>query len=401
MIQTWALLVDAYRELNSKRLFWITMALSLLVVCAFAAFGLHPRGYSALWFKFDHVFFNSSVIPPEKFYKFIFASIGIPVWLTWIASILALISTAGIIPDFISGGAIELSLSKPIGRVRLFLTKYFTGLLFVGMQVAAFTLACMLVIGIRGRSWEPDLLLAIPIVLCFYSYLFAVCALVGLLTRSSIAALLLTLLFWIFLFALNATDSIFVMQRESAAASIVRYEGQRASQLRLAEGQLKALKEMGTPLTDENGKLPEGLESELEVANPMLASNRRNLAEARESLQTWTKWSGIIKGVKTVLPKTQETIKLLERSLLTKEDMNLLTRQDQYERTGESPTETDADPLEDDPTSGAQFAEQQAAAQRTEDVFRERPVWWIVGTSLGFEVVILGIACVIFARRDF
>jgi hypothetical protein len=396
MIQTWALLVDAYRELNSKKLFWITMVLSLIVVIAFASFGLHPSGYSFLWFKFDEQFLNSRVIPPEKFYKFAFASIGIPVWLTWIASILALISTAGIIPDFISGGAIELSLSKPIGRVRLLLTKYLTGLLFVGLQVGAFTVACMLVIGIRGRSWEPDLLLAIPIVLCFYSYLFAVCALIGLLTRSAIAALLLTMLFWILLWGVNLTDQIFVLQRENAAGRIEVLERRERAQLRVAEGQLKALKDMGTPLTDESGKLPAGIADELEAANPMLAGTRRDLKETREAHASRVKWSGIVQNVKTVLPKTQETIALLERFLLTPEDMALITRQEQYKETGVDPS------VDGDSESGNESAfENPEAARRAEAAFRNRSVWWIVGTSLGFEAVILGIACVIFARRDF
>ena len=44
MIQTWALFVDAYRELNSKRLFWITMTLSALVVAVFGMFGINERG---------------------------------------------------------------------------------------------------------------------------------------------------------------------------------------------------------------------------------------------------------------------------------------------------------------------------------------------------------------------
>lgn len=397
MIQTWALLVDAYRELNSKKLFWITMGLSLIVVLAMGSFGLNPTGFSFLWFSFEERFFNSTVIPPEKFYKFAFATIGIPIWLTWIASILALISTAGIIPDFISGGAIELSLSKPVGRVRLFLTKYFTGLLFVGLQVGAFTVACMVVIGIRGGSWEPDLLLAIPIVLCFYSYLFAVCALIGLLTRSSIAALLLTMLFWIVLWGVNFTDQIFLLQRESAAANVERFDKRMVSQTRIAEGQLKALKEMGTPLTDENGKLPDGLESELEVANPLLASTRRGLEESKVALKKWTMWTGIMTNVKTVLPKTQETIALLQRFLLTPEDMALVMRQETYKETGQDPGTDGGEP---DARRRNAFDDPEAA-RRAEEALRERPVWWIVGTSLGFEAVVLGIACVIFARRDF
>lgn len=397
MIQTWALLVDAYRELNARKLFWITMLLSLLVVLVFGAFGLNPSGYSFLWFKFDHDFFNSRIIPPTKFYKFVFASIGIPVWLSWIASILALISTAGIIPDFVSGGAIELSLSKPIGRVRLFLTKYFTGLLFVALQVGAFTAACMLVIGIRGKTWELDLLLAIPVVLCFYSYLFAACALIGLLTRSAIAALLLTLLFWIFLFALNTVDQLFVFQRENATQRIVASERAEKYHLRIAENQLKALKDTGTPLTDADGGFPPGIADELEAANPLLASTRKNLAEARESQLTWTRWSRIVAGVKTVLPKTQETIGLLERYLLTDEDRNLLSRQEQYKATGD----VDAESPSPDEGDDSEYERTRLAAEEADKAFRERPVWWIVGTSLGFEAVILGIACMIFARRDF
>jgi hypothetical protein len=348
-----------------------------------------------LWWNFDHQFLNSRVIPPEKFYKFMFASLGIPFWLSWVASILALISTAGIIPDFISGGAIELSLSKPISRVRLFLTKYFTGLLFVGLQVSVFTVACMVMIGIRGKSWEPDLLLAIPIVVCFYSYLFCVCTLVGLVTRSTIAALLVTLLFWLFLWGLNLTDTIFVVQRESSISKVERLEKAEVRQLAFAEKQLAALKEMGQSLTDDEGKFPAGISSELEAANPLLASTRRDLVKAKESRETWILWSGIMVKTKTVLPKTAETIGLLERYLLTSEDLALLQRQGAQGSQG-GPVQVE---IENEDEVG--FGEDSTANMRVQEVLRNRPVWWIVGTSLGFEVIVLGLACVIFVRRDF
>ena len=136
--------------------------------------------------------------------------------------ILAVISTAAIVPDFVSGGAVELALSKPIGRVRLFLTKYFMGLLFVTLQVGVFSLASFLVIGLRGGAWEPRLFMAIPIVVGVFSFLFCVSALVGLLTRSTIAALLLTLLFWIFLFILNAADSSTLLIKAQTLAQVAQ-----------------------------------------------------------------------------------------------------------------------------------------------------------------------------------
>jgi hypothetical protein len=36
-----------------------------------------------------------------------------------------------------------------------------------------------------------------------------------------------------------------------------------------------------------------------------------------------------------------------------------------------------------------------------QEQIKDRPVWWVVGTSLAFEAVVLGIACWVFCRRDF
>ena len=72
---------------------------------------------------------------------------------------------ASIFPDFVDRGSIDLMLSKPIGRTRLFFTKFLTGLLFAGLQVTVFTLASFLVIGLRGGDWEPWIFIAVPLVL--------------------------------------------------------------------------------------------------------------------------------------------------------------------------------------------------------------------------------------------
>ena len=46
--QTVALFIDAYRELNARKLFWITLILSVIVVVAFALLGINDRGISFL-----------------------------------------------------------------------------------------------------------------------------------------------------------------------------------------------------------------------------------------------------------------------------------------------------------------------------------------------------------------
>src|SRR5262245_55512747 len=106
LTQTAALFVDAYRELNAKRLFWITLWLSLAVVLAFAFISITPRGFKVFAWEIPSPF-NSTIIPPDTFYKFLFTQWAIPWWLGVAASILALISVASIFPDFISGGSID------------------------------------------------------------------------------------------------------------------------------------------------------------------------------------------------------------------------------------------------------------------------------------------------------
>ena len=54
MIQTLALLNAAYRELNARKLFWVTMVISLLIVAVFAALGINEKGITVLWRYSQH-----------------------------------------------------------------------------------------------------------------------------------------------------------------------------------------------------------------------------------------------------------------------------------------------------------------------------------------------------------
>lgn len=399
MTQTLALLKDSYRQLNSQKLFWLTLVLSGLVVAGFASIGIDKNGISLLWFELGDfgAGINSDLIPPDQLYKRIFANFGISFWLAWLATILALVSTAGMIPQFIAGGAIELTLSKPIGRVRLFLTKFAVGLLFTTLQVAIFTTACFLVIGYRGKSWEPGVFLAIPLVVLFYSYLYSVCALLGLLTRSTIASLLLTLLFWIFLFGLNATDGIMLQLREVNAMRVeqltTRIERLEATAIKgIKEDRERAKREAAEGIRD--GDAPpigdaEPTRDEIDKRDSRIAKMRTDLAKAKERGPQWQFWTRVVVATKTVFPKTSETVSLLERRLL--QDLNLKGDDE----------ETARDPANVISMGNMSRADQRQLTQRIEKVIKSRSVAWVIGTSIGFELVVLGIASWIFARRDF
>lgn len=366
LIQTIALFVDAYRELNARKLFWATLILSGLVVALFALIGITDKGVRVGVWEFDLFGINTDVMSSEEFYKSMFVNFGIGFWLAWIATILALVSTASIFPDFVSSGAIDLSLAKPIGRLRLFLTKYLTGLLFVTLQVSVFSLAAFFLIGVMGGAWEPALFLSIPIIVLFFSYLYSLCVLLGVWTRSTIAALMLTLLVWFGIFLVHSAESslltfkILFGQQQTAQL----YEMDQARQLldRLKVEQ-EADEEKIEQLTSRIDRLQEDVDSS-DVTQQRLTTAHR-----------------ISMGVKTILPKTTETVGLLRRWLV---------------EMAQLPEESSPEPR--DPFSPGRNP---ALEREMEEQLRERSIAWIGGTSLLFELTVLSLAAWIFVRRDF
>lgn len=398
--QTWAILLDQYRELSAKRLFWITMALSLLVVALYGSFGINERGLTFFAIQFETSPFDSNTIPPNLLYTFVFANLAVPIWLTWIATILALVSTASIIPDFIAGGSVELALSKPISRWRLLLTKFASGLLFVTLQVGVFSLASFIVIGLRGNTWEWGIFLAIPIVVTFFSYLFCVAVLFGLLTRSTLASLLLTGLFWVLLFGLNVTDGILLQTAEARRLEVDIYERRVELREQAAVNAWREQLEAGA-IEGDPANPPQG--EDLHTFNTLLAGAREQLEGRRESFEGASTWARRIELVKTVLPKTSETIDQLNQNLISLEQLERFTQLGNDD--------------EDGPVDESVYIDRQAQrlqeirlgmdnsnavlTQRVQERLRGRSTLWVIGTSLIFEAFILGLCCLIFTRRDF
>ena len=388
MRQTVALFVDAYRELNHRRLFWITLVLSGLVVAGFAAIGNDEEGLTVLHWSIPFPFVSTNFIPEADFYKFTFAQLGVGYWLAWIATIIGLVSTASIFPDFVDRGSIDLMLSKPIGRARLFFTKFLTGLMFAGLQVTVFTLASFLVIGLRGGDWEPWLFIAVPLVVVFYSYLFAVQATIGLVTGSVIASVIGVFLFWFVVSLVQTGDGYTLAWRITneitAERKMVRVEKQEGrvmdTSARLVDLRLAA--DGGD--TEATDQLPE-LELELVEKRERLDTITFELADELETLglsQSINEWFHI---ANTCLPKTSETIDLLSRLL---EDYAGLMRP--------------AAPADD---TVRQFGEMVGRGEFQERFDAELDAshgpFWILGTSLGFEALVLGFAVWRFRRRDF
>lgn len=379
--QTRALLIDAYRDLNSRKLFWIILILNILVIAGFSALGVKGDRMTVITWELPHE------IPVAMFiYKWIFTFIVVGQWLTWLATILALISTASIFPDFLAGGAVDLYLSKPIGRIRLFLTKYLTGLLFVTLQVTIFTTGSFFVLGWRAQVWEPGLFIAIPVVVLFFSYLFSICVLFGVWTRSTLASFFLTLVVWGAIFGLNQADHFLAQADDIYAERAARAQEQIADidrsiaaiQVRLDRA-VAATKPSTRPIVASKIPTSQQLSTDREDL-PRLQFRRRHLLTTaqQEHAPAWVKdVQPIIFGINTVVPKTQETVGLLDRVLFNDVALQatLNAMPDNYHYHG--------------------------WRENIHRMLNARSIWWIIGSSAAFEAVVLALAARRFCRSDY
>ena len=402
MTQTLALLLDSYRELNAKRLFWVVLALSGLVVAVFASLGLTGGSVTLLGWTTPIHSSLLSFITPAVFYKRMFVTFGVEIWLSWLAAILALISTAGMFPDLMAGGSIDLYLSKPISRPRLFLTKVLGGLLFVTLQVTVFCLCCFALLRARGGTWEPGVFVAIPLVVLMFSYLFAVCVLLGVLTRSTIAALLLTLLFWAITWAAQRSEALLQLaetMNQQRAATLDRRIAATEAELGTLRDAPAATSPTADPRQSGGSWLGDLFGGGSPHSHRQLESNLTDLREERRRFPDgrFATAHAVLAAVVAPLPKTSGTIEVLERQLIQLSDLPPVT----------PPAESDADLVgpPDGPPPGGRGGRRRgggAYEDRQLDVqLRQRSAAWILGSSAAFEALVLALAGWLFCRRDY
>lgn len=397
-MQTTALLLDSLRMLRSRKLFWISLGISLLVMLAYASIGFGENGLSLFFgaWELEDPFFTKGSPWAKALYLGIFSNLVVTIWLSWAATILALVSTSSVFPDFMSAGSIEMVLSKPISRVRVFLIKFIGSLLFVLVQVLVFCTGVFICVGVRIDEWIWPIFAAVPLVTVFFSYLYAFNVLMGLITRSGLAALLFTALFWFMLFAVQSGEAALSSIATEQSVRLERIEARMAEQ----EERYARLERSERPSEQ---RMRERIGTELEA-------NRGRANEARERLDAIEGWLRPLELAMAVLPKNQQTIALLDRWLAPDSRYTMTEIMlGEYREEGDSapppsPEQELSEPTEEqsreDRRRDRREAEREGMRRLSEDE-RSTSAWFIIGTSLAFEAAILGLAALIFARRDF
>lgn len=135
----------------------------------------------------------------------------------WVAVLIGVIITASFIPNLLQKGAVDLWLSKPIHRPALLVYKYLGGLLFVFLLTTFTVVGVWAIIGLRSGIWAPGFLIVIPAVTFYFALLYSVSTLAAVLTRSTVVAILMTLVVWFVLWLNGTIHSVLDGSRQARA----------------------------------------------------------------------------------------------------------------------------------------------------------------------------------------
>ncbi|MEG3584851.1 MAG: hypothetical protein VX351_01470 [Planctomycetota bacterium] len=378
-----AMLIDTWRELTSRFLFWIVLAISAFIVLLLTSVGFDETGISLWWglSHSEHDLLRRGTRNLDVVYRAFFSDVLVGFWLTYAATFLGLISTASVFPDFLSGGGVDMLLAKPRRRASIFMAKFVASLLFAAVPVTLVCLGVLLSMRMALGVWEFEILSALPYVLLFYSSLFAVCVLVGTITRSALASLLLTVVIWGLFLAASAVESTAGFAYDQIQEDIERVQNgdDVPKNKRRRRGPPRAVQ-------------VEMEEDEFDQAS--LGESAFDRAARLESLEEFAANAAlterIASAIRWPLPKGVEIIDLMRERITPEDDPNFFIA---FGMT------MSGQPIELAETVGS------LADQVTDNILSARKVRrsnrYVIGTTVLFQAITLGLAIGWFTRRDY
>ncbi|HEY5312986.1 MAG TPA: ABC transporter permease subunit [Pirellulales bacterium] len=117
--------------------------------------------------------------------------------------LLALVWTAGFLPQFLDPRSISVLLAKPAPRWCLLLGKYLGVLAFVAAHASLFVGGTWLAIGLKTGVWDGLYLLSVPLLLLHFSIFFGFSLLLAVCTRSTVSCVFGSIAFWAICWGMN------------------------------------------------------------------------------------------------------------------------------------------------------------------------------------------------------
>lgn len=112
---------------------------------------------------------------------------------------LSIFAVSGFIPALIEKGNIDLFLSKPVSRTDLILGKFTGGTIMIFLNITYLVVGLWVMLGLILGIWNFGFLYVIPVITFTFMVLYGVIILTGILTGSSILAMMLSAIIFVIL----------------------------------------------------------------------------------------------------------------------------------------------------------------------------------------------------------
>jgi ABC-type transport system involved in multi-copper enzyme maturation permease subunit len=208
------LIRDTFRQSMANYVFWVLLAASTVVI--FFCLSVSIEGGESLRDPDD-----IEVLAAHGQMSVAFGAWRIPLFrdgqaqvhfillllAEWIAggggTLLALVWTAGFIPEFLQVANATVLLSKPIPRWVLLMGKYLGVLAFAGFQVTVFIVGTWTAFGLATGFWVNNYLWCIPFLLLQFAAVYSFSVFLAVCTRSTLACVFGSVAFWFLCWGMN------------------------------------------------------------------------------------------------------------------------------------------------------------------------------------------------------
>jgi ABC-type transport system involved in multi-copper enzyme maturation permease subunit len=212
------------RELAAKATLYVLAGIStlilLVVLLGVSSSSIDSGGTSIM-------FFGNPISPPgtaeqlADFASKIEAGLASGLFLGIV--LFGVFATAGIVPDALEKGTVDLYLSKPISRLELLLGKFLGGAVVIFLNIAFFIGCLWAIVGVKLGVWNLPFLISSVSMSFVFACLFAIVVFFGVLSRNMAIAIIsgFTYLFIIAELLQNRENGLFRLSENTVYRSAI------------------------------------------------------------------------------------------------------------------------------------------------------------------------------------
>jgi ABC-type transport system involved in multi-copper enzyme maturation permease subunit len=218
-IQTWALVVDTFREAMARKIIWGFFGCSTALILFFLLLVRIDVVQGAI--ATMSLFGNAG--PAQDMTKMVPAVHAVIANLLYgFGMLLAILASAGLIPTVFEPGRIELLLSKPVSRAHILLGRYLGNLLVIAANIFYPVIAVWIIFGVKTGVWTPGFLYSSMLTVFMFGIYLAIIVLVGVQWESAVVATMVTFAIVVISVILNFQSTLEKLMTSEWSRNVVR-----------------------------------------------------------------------------------------------------------------------------------------------------------------------------------